>query len=606
MPKLKYLVGRPGDQKFKRNVPIELQQLAGKTAFVERARSSKAIDLKQQANLFAVKTDAALRQLKLQAGHRPQTRSLSVLTDEEARHYAVAYYTARHNENVLRGDYFADPDEPGFTDLLSDAGDQWAWAIRAASGEMRMTEHRATKLLCDYGVLPVSPGDEVELPSPPASLKSDRGFQLFCRMIERADLILAERRYDALQSGKLKPEQDELFGSAAASFRVHAAPELAKAKTIDDLKVHFMHQRGGSVTLSRQAQYRLPFRYLEEELGGQFALNRLTRERCRNLLELLPTIPAHATQHYKGSTLLQAAELHEQKTGSKAARYDEAKKHAQVLNSAFELAVQEGWLDKNPWHGLAVVVPRGYRKKHESREQTYEPFTVNHLNAIFALPLFRGCVDDEHGCHTPGPNIVRRHRYWAPILALWTGMRMNEILQLERADISMSPDGIEFIRVTDQDHGDYSGTAFSKRLKTKNAVRSIPIHHTLKAIGFLTWVQDCRDGRLFPEATVGKAGEKPSDTYSKRFASNLKEAGVWKPRRLVFHSFRNSFNDALRSAGVDIELREAIKAVTSGSGIKLAKCPSQKLSALSNGGIIPLCRRVEISVHSQYRVAIFF
>jgi integrase len=135
---------------------------------------------------------------------------------------------------------------------------------------------------------------------------------------------------------------------------------------------------------------------------------------------------------------------------------------------------------------------------------------------------------------------------------------MNEILQLERADITVSPDGINFISVTDQDHADYTGTKFSKRLKTKNAIRNIPIHSTLKDIGFLAWVQDRADGRLFPEATVGKAGEKPSDTYSKRFASNLKAAKVWKRHRLVFHSFRNSFNDALRHAGVEREIREAI------------------------------------------------
>jgi integrase len=227
-------------------------------------------------------------------------------------------------------------------------------------------------------------------------------------------------------------------------------------------------------------------------------------------------------------------------------------------------------------------VPRDFRKKHETREQTYEPFTIEHLNAIFALPLFHGCVDDEHGCHAPGPNLVKRHRYWAPILALWTGMRMNEILQLERADISVSPDGIDFIRVTDQDHSDYTGTTFSKRLKTKNAVRNIPVHDMLKAMGFLSWAQDTPEGRLFPEATVGKAGEKPSDTYSKRFASNLKAAKVWKPRRLVFHSFRNSFNDALRRAGVALELREAINGWREQQSIDARYGTGQALSVLAD------------------------
>ncbi|MBX3580269.1 MAG: site-specific integrase [Rhizobiaceae bacterium] len=555
MAKPKYLVGKPGDQKFKRNIPAKLQKLAGKTAFVERVRYSTASELKQKANQFAFKTDAELTRLGVS---RQQPQASATLTAEAAQHFALIYFNSRHTDNLQGGAYFADPDEPGYTELLADAGDAVTWAIRAASGEVRMTQQRALRLLQEHGVLSRLKHDEDdrELLVRFADLRSDRSFQLLCRLMERADLVLAERRYEALWSGELPASRDELFGSPAPHKLGHTSAK--PLKSIRDLKTLFMEQRGSSVTQSRQAQYKLPFRCLEEEWGSDFGLTSVTRELCREVVALLPTIPSHATQHYKNLTLRQAAERHELKVGCKAARFDEAQKHIQVFNSAFNLAVQEGWLDKNPWQGLSVAVPKGFRKKHEAREQTYEPFTVAHLNAIFGLPLFHGCVDDEHGCHTPGPHIVRRHRYWAPIIALWTGMRMNEILQLERADVAVSADGIDFIRVTDQDHADYTGTGFSKRVKTKNAVRSIPVHNMLKRIGFLKWAAEQPDGRLFPEATVGSAGEKPSDTYSKRFASNLRKAGVWKPRRLVFHSFRNSFNDALRDADAPLELREAI------------------------------------------------
>ncbi|KRB29970.1 hypothetical protein ASD99_22915 [Mesorhizobium sp. Root695] len=134
---------------------------------------------------------------------------------------------------------------------------------------------------------------------------------------------------------------------------------------------------------------------------------------------------------------------------------------------------------------------------------------------------------------------------------------MNEILQLEKADFRKTDGGVNFVRVTDEEHGNYTGTNFAKRVKTENAIRDIPLHPIFGKIGFLEWVQERPDGRLFPEAAIG-AAEKPSDLYSKRFRSNLKFANVWKPRRLVFHSFRNNFNDALRHAGVPEELRKAI------------------------------------------------
>lgn len=134
---------------------------------------------------------------------------------------------------------------------------------------------------------------------------------------------------------------------------------------------------------------------------------------------------------------------------------------------------------------------------------------------------------------------------------------MNEILQLERADVQQSEEGIHFIEVTDEEREEVDDATFRKRLKTQNSLRRVPIHEAIERFGFLAWVQKRPAGRLFPEARVGN-GEKPSDNYSKRFASNAKEAGVWVSRRLVFHSFRNTFNDALREAGVHLELREAI------------------------------------------------
>ncbi|MDG2286368.1 MAG: integrase, partial [Alphaproteobacteria bacterium] len=82
-------------------------------------------------------------------------------------------------------------------------------------------------------------------------------------------------------------------------------------------------------------------------------------------------------------------------------------------------------------------------------------------------------------------------------------------------------------------------------------------HPVLERVGFLRWVEDRRSGRLFPEAKQ-RPGGKPSDRYSQKFQRLSAKCGVWVHRRKVFHSFRHSFNDALRDGGVSEELRKAI------------------------------------------------
>ncbi len=137
---------------------------------------------------------------------------------------------------------------------------------------------------------------------------------------------------------------------------------------------------------------------------------------------------------------------------------------------------------------------------------------------------------------------------------------MNEILQLERGDLR-EEDGVTFFDVNDREELPYDPKLFEKRLKTQNSVRRVPVHEELFRLGFVRWVADRPAGRLFPDA-AGSNVERPSIVFSKRFNTFLKSRKVWVPRRKVFHSFRNNFNDALRNGGVERELREAINGWT--------------------------------------------
>lgn len=561
MAKPRYLVGTGSEQELKRNVPKHLVGLAGKTAWIERVSHLDAKKAKERASLFAVSTDTELRKLEdlyARAGtvaiNAPSTLNLDTT---RAQQIALWYFNKRDQENQQTGAYLLDPEDPDYNDLLDAAAEDCQQALREASGAMRTTDPRALDLLVEHGVLSRSKADQLNASGWPDELTNHPGFQCFCRLIERADLALASRRYRSWATGSLPRIDYSALGAASGHIAqpLHS-PTTTTGKTLADLKSAFMAQQTPGVTRSRAAQYRLPFRVLEEQLGPNMELGAITRDDARKVSDFLPRIPSHATQHHKGCSLVDAAARHEAATGAPANRWTEAQKHLQVIKFAFDFALNEQWLTSNPWLGMVVPVPREQRKKHLSKEATYQTFSIDELNRLFALPLFNGCVNDEHGCHKPGPNIVKRHRYWAPIISLWTGMRMNEILQLEKADFDISETGVRYVHVTDQEHGDYSD-GVRKRVKSKSAIRNIPLHPIFEQSGFLDWLDKRPEGRLFPEATAG-TGEKPSDVYSKRFRTNLKAAGIWESRRQVFHSLRNNFNDALRDAGVPVEFREAI------------------------------------------------
>ena len=133
-------------------------------------------------------------------------------------------------------------------------------------------------------------------------------------------------------------------------------------------------------------------------------------------------------------------------------------------------------------------------------------------------------------------------RFWLPVLALFTGMRLNEIAQLHLDQIQ-EKDGIVFLRV--------SQAKEDQTVKTDNAPRIIPLHSRILAMGFLEYAEEVRatgEVHLFPGLDWGNG---PGDTTSRWFNDilrNPKKCGL--PGELVFHSFRHTFATFLNRQGV--------------------------------------------------------
>lgn len=170
----------------------------------------------------------------------------------------------------------------------------------------------------------------------------------------------------------------------------------------------------------------------------------------------------------------------------------------------------------NPFFNIKLL-NRRTRKKHTD---PYVAFSTEELNLIFK--------EENYKLYHKG-NLAL---YFAPILGLYSGMRVTEACQLLIEDIE-TREGVLIFNVTsmndDEEH--------KKTLKNENAKRPIPIHAKIVELRFLEYIEALKKmghKTLFPQ--------QPS-TISKYFNEYIAKIGVKKRRTdKGFHSLRKNVN----------------------------------------------------------------
>jgi integrase len=309
----------------------------------------------------------------------------------------------------------------------------------------------------------------------------------------------------------------------------------------------------GAVTAKTRLKRDAHWRSIKEFFGPNTDIASVTRLQMREFVALLQKSPSNATKHFPTSSLMEAAAKAEGKK-LPLLSIETANGYLRSLGGLFRFAVAEGYLAADPTLGLQL---RG--KKVAARHKRL-PFSSDDLTKIFNAPLYRGCLNDGMGYAQPGPRVVRRGRFWIPLISLFTGMRLNEICQLTLDDFSIE-DETDVILIRGDEDGE------TKRVKTDAGNRFVPVHSELKAIGLLEYVEEQRRRRkasapVFPEIEVASTGYR-SDNFSKFFARFLDHVGI-KDRKKVFHSFRHNYRDALREADLSIEKVRALGGWESG------------------------------------------
>jgi integrase len=242
------------------------------------------------------------------------------------------------------------------------------------------------------------------------------------------------------------------------------------------------------------------------------------------LIEKLPTI--HGKRATDKDRSLQEIVEEAEREGGERLGAATMQRHLSTLIGLFRYAKEHGRFEgDNPATGFRF--PRTRRPRDER-----PAWTPKHLEALLRSPIWTG------------PEIIRDHRYYLPLLGAYAGLRLEEACQLHVDDVG-SQDGIAFLNIRPGD---------GKQLKSRAAVRRVPIHPVVIAAGFLRHVEDARRNGsvlVFPELAGRRGGpdKRLGAAVTKAFTAYRRAIGQYEAGR-DFHALRHSFTTALEDAGV--------------------------------------------------------
>lgn len=216
-----------------------------------------------------------------------------------------------------------------------------------------------------------------------------------------------------------------------------------------------------------------------------------------------------------------------------------------AYNRIFKYALSRELIVRNP---VAAAMPN---KKHD-QPRDREPWDAAQIGRMFAKPLFAGAASLRAYRDDPGDLVAHDAKYWLPIIALWSGMRLDEP-GAARADEVRQDDGVWIFDLTKRP------LAGPRRVKNTQSQRIVPVHPVLIELGFLDYVG--RQGEWLFADLPHDSDEAGSTTavISKWLGHWRRTNGFQTPdRKQDHHSFRHNFKDACREAGIAEDVHDRL------------------------------------------------
>jgi integrase len=261
---------------------------------------------------------------------------------------------------------------------------------------------------------------------------------------------------------------------------------------------------------------------------GNKPVAELTSDHCRQFFDEVAHWPRHATKRPEFANLSVREVL------TKAKAMSEPPPAAATLNKHHQrLSTFFNWLKKNKLIADNPLLGLVRQDKDDGEEETGRAFTQDELDAIFEPTAYAAWATKYS------------HRFWVPILALYSGARVTELSQLYVADVEVI-NGIPGYHINRRFPG--------QKLKNKASRRFVPLAQPVLNAGFLRFVEETKaagEVRLFPQLPNNDGGGFGKQ-MSKQFSAYLKKRGVTETG-LGMHAFRHTLATRLARSKVPLQ-----------------------------------------------------
>lgn len=331
--------------------------------------------------------------------------------------------------------------------------------------------------------------------------------------------------------------------SPTALPMAHEGPPSANLTLAGAIENYILLKKVGWVGKTLADQER-SLHFAQDVIGSSRSISTVGAEDMRNIRDILLKVPKNGLKSKANAqkTLLQLANSEHKGEHLSTKTMD---KYFSMIRAFFRWAVDEEFLPSFP--GPNIKLPNGTKISAISERS---PYSTSQLSTLFLSPLYKGYV--SHARRTEQGNVLDRDGYyWVPIVALYSGLRLGEIVQLRTSDLKVS-DGIPYFDISVAEGED------DKSLKTEGSKRCVPVHPILLSLGLLDYQKGIRssDARLFADIKPDAKGYY-SGNFSKWWGRRTKMIGIHS-KKTVFHSFRHNFIDALRDAEVPEDIIRAL------------------------------------------------
>lgn len=448
------------------------------------------------------------------------------LTESEATRLSYIWFKRTERESIE--DAFRQPELNAVA--LQDAYEQLSILLDGGDEEvLPLIQQTADSVLIGAG-FPSKPAPKRPGPIQPSIQrrvpdidKTSATYQKLCERIHRG-MIENVRRQQQRYKGQATVTVDPIFSPEIVE-KAASGPLLSAV-----LEMWLAERKPNRKTANEWQRVVTRF----TELHGDLAVDAITKAHVRQFKDALLKVPASLSQKDRNLSLPKILAKHKGSNQPTLSPQTVVKMIA-AIKSILSWAMNNGYVEHNAATGVTVATAK-------NTDESRIAYSKNDLKTIFeSIGQFRDSKPTN---------------FWLPLLAAFTGARLEELGQLTGDDIR-EQDGIDYISIN-ADGG--------KKVKTLSSIRDVPIHPELVKCGFLDYVAACRKSetrRLFPDLRPDQYGIVTT-YYSSQWTMFRREIGIDNPRK-VFHSFRHSFKEACREADIGEEIHDSLTGHSNGS-----------------------------------------